>query len=143
MATTSPDLPRTHELHDGTTIPAIGFGTYPLRGDDGIEAITSAITAGYRLVDTAVNYENEREVGEAIRRAGAEGIDRDELVVSVRSEQELQAVLGRLRATIVADLGTVDGWHDVAVRVPESTSLDPSIATQALTVAEEGRDRRI
>ncbi|PRY59267.1 diketogulonate reductase-like aldo/keto reductase [Knoellia remsis] len=81
MATTSPDLPRTHELHDGTTIPAIGFGTYPLRGDDGIEAITSAITAGYRLVDTAVNYENEREVGEAIRRAGAEGIDRDELVV--------------------------------------------------------------
>lgn len=71
----------TYTLNDDTTIPAIGFGTYPLKGDEGIEAITSAITSGYRLIDTAVNYENEREVGEAIKRAGAEGISRDELVV--------------------------------------------------------------
>ena len=69
----------TYDLNDGTTIPAIGFGTYPLRGDDGTEAIRTAIEAGYRLVDTAVNYENEREVGEAIRRSG---VPRDELVVA-------------------------------------------------------------
>ena len=75
------DIAQTHELNDGTTIPAIGFGTYPLRGEEGIAAITSAITGGYRLIDTAVNYENESEVGEAIRRAGAEGVSRDELVV--------------------------------------------------------------
>jgi diketogulonate reductase-like aldo/keto reductase len=66
-------------LNDGRTIPAVGFGTYPLRGDDGIAAITSAIENGYRLIDTAVNYENEREVGEAIRRAG---VPRDELFVT-------------------------------------------------------------
>jgi 2,5-diketo-D-gluconate reductase A len=68
----------THELNDGQALPAIGFGTYPLRGDDGTAAITSAIEAGYRLLDTAVNYDNEREVGEAIRRSG---VPRDELVV--------------------------------------------------------------
>ena len=69
----------TYDLNDGTTIPAIGFGTYPLRGEDGIAAIVSAIGAGYRLVDTAVNYDNEVEVGEAIRRSG---VPRDELVVA-------------------------------------------------------------
>ena len=75
------DTPQSHELNDGTTLPAIGFGTYPLRGEEGIAAITTAITGGYRLLDTAVNYENESEVGEAIRRAAAEGVGRDELVV--------------------------------------------------------------
>ena len=68
----------THELNDGQVLPAVGFGTYPLTGDDGIEAITSAIRVGYRLLDTAVNYENEEEVGEAIRRSG---VPRDELAV--------------------------------------------------------------
>ncbi len=56
-------------LADGTTLPAIGFGTYPLRGEEGIRGILSALEAGYRLLDTAVNYENEVEVGEAIRRS--------------------------------------------------------------------------
>jgi len=69
----------TYTLNDGHTIPAIGFGTYPLRGNDGVAAIASAIEVGYRLLDTAVNYENEREVGEAIRRAA---VPRDELFVT-------------------------------------------------------------
>lgn len=69
---------QTHALNDGREIPAIGFGTYPLTGEDGIGAVVSAIESGYRLLDTAVNYDNEREVGEAIRRAG---LPRDELVV--------------------------------------------------------------
>jgi 2,5-diketo-D-gluconate reductase A len=60
----------TYELNDGNTLPAVGFGTYPLSGDDGITAIQGALEAGYRLLDTAVNYENEREVGEALRRSG-------------------------------------------------------------------------
>ncbi|WP_182523335.1 aldo/keto reductase [Nocardioides dongkuii] len=69
----------TRTLADGQTIPGIGFGTYPLRGDECVEAVTSAIEAGYRLIDTAVNYGNEREVGEAVRRSG---VPRDELVVT-------------------------------------------------------------
>jgi len=69
----------THTLNDGNVLPAIGFGTYPLRGDDGVAAVRSAIENGYRLIDTAVNYENETEVGEAIRRSG---VARDDLVVT-------------------------------------------------------------
>jgi 2,5-diketo-D-gluconate reductase A len=53
----------TYVLNDGTTIPAIGFGTYPLRGDAGRDAVISALEVGYRLVDTAVNYRNERARG--------------------------------------------------------------------------------
>ncbi|WP_036225771.1 aldo/keto reductase [Marmoricola sp. URHB0036] len=60
----------TYTLNDGTTLPAVGFGTYPLKGEDGISAIQGALEAGYRLLDTAVNYENETEVGEALRRSG-------------------------------------------------------------------------
>ncbi|WP_296603710.1 aldo/keto reductase [Nocardioides sp.] len=69
----------THTLNDGATLPAIGFGTYPMKGADGVAAIRSAIEVGYRLIDTAVNYENEREVGEAIRQSG---IAREDLVVT-------------------------------------------------------------
>jgi 2,5-diketo-D-gluconate reductase A len=68
-----------HTLNDGASLPAIGFGTYPLTGEDGIAAITSALEVGYRLLDTAVNYENETEVGQAIRRSG---LPREELWVT-------------------------------------------------------------
>lgn len=69
------------ELNDGTSIPAIGFGTYPLRGDEGERAVASAIGAGYRLLDTAVNYENEDAVGRGML---ASGLDRSELIVETK-----------------------------------------------------------
>ena len=56
-----------YQLNDGNQLPEVGFGTYPLKGDDGIAAIVSALENGYRLLDTAVNYENEEEVGTAVR----------------------------------------------------------------------------
>jgi len=74
---TTTDVP-THRLNDGHDLPAIGFGTYPLSGDDGIAAIVSAIEVGYRLLDTAVNYGNEEAVGEAVRRSG---VPREELTI--------------------------------------------------------------
>lgn len=81
MGVTSVLEPPTYVLNDGTTLPAIGFGTHPLTGEDGIRAVTSAIETGYRLLDTAVNYGNEAEVGEAIRRSG---VPRDELRVQTK-----------------------------------------------------------
>jgi 2,5-diketo-D-gluconate reductase A len=69
----------TYTLNDGTILPAIGFGTAGLRGEAAVTATTAALESGYRLVDTAVNYENEREVGEALRRSG---VPRDELQVT-------------------------------------------------------------
>ena len=66
-------------LNDGAALPAIGLGTYGLRDEEGIQAITAAIDSGYTLLDTALNYENEREVGEAVRRSG-----RDDLLVTTK-----------------------------------------------------------
>lgn len=60
----------SHLLADGRQMPEIGFGTHPLRDEEGITVILSALEAGYRMLDTAVNYDNEREVGEALRRSG-------------------------------------------------------------------------
>ncbi|SIT67612.1 aldo/keto reductase [Microbacterium sp. RU33B] len=72
-------------LNDGTSFPELGLGTYNLRGEEGTEAIVSAIAAGYRLLDSAVNYENETEVGDAVRRAGERlGIARDDLLVTTK-----------------------------------------------------------
>ncbi len=75
MSQTIPEI----TLNDGLTLPVIGFGTYKLNGNDGATAITSAIDRGYRLIDTAYNYENEGTVGEAIRRSS---VPRNELRVT-------------------------------------------------------------
>lgn len=69
----------THTLNDGHLLPAIGLGTYQLDGEAGTTAIVEALRAGYRLLDTAVNYGNEAEVGEAVRRSG---VPREEIVVT-------------------------------------------------------------
>lgn len=63
-------------LNDGNDLPAVGFGTYKLNGSAGVSDIVSAIRVGYRLLDSAFNYENEGAVGEAVREAG---IARDKL----------------------------------------------------------------
>jgi len=73
-----PTIP-TITLNDGAEFPELGLGTYSLRGEDGIAAIVAATESGYRLLDTAVNYENEHEVGEAVRRTS---VDRDDLIVT-------------------------------------------------------------
>jgi diketogulonate reductase-like aldo/keto reductase len=74
------DIPQ-RTLIDGTTIPAIGFGTYPLRGEEGERTVAQAIGIGYRLLDTAVNYRNEDAVGRGLR---ASGLDRSELIVQTK-----------------------------------------------------------
>ena len=66
-------------LNDGTRLPAVGFGTYRLNGSAGVRAMKSAVAAGYRLLDSAFNYENEGAVGEAVRGCG---VPRGELFVT-------------------------------------------------------------
>jgi diketogulonate reductase-like aldo/keto reductase len=66
-------------LNDGMTLPAIGFGTFTLKGNEGAHAIKSAIDIGYRLIDSAYNYENEGAVGEAIKRSS---VPRQELRIT-------------------------------------------------------------
>jgi diketogulonate reductase-like aldo/keto reductase len=69
----------TYTLADGLQLPKVGFGTYKLNGASGVNAMASALNVGYRLLDTAYNYENEGAVGEAIRRSG---IPRADILVS-------------------------------------------------------------
>ncbi|GAB2734989.1 aldo/keto reductase [Salinifilum aidingensis] len=58
------------ELNDGALIPQLGFGVYQIDPAETAQAVTTALQAGYRHVDTAAAYRNERQVGEAVRAAG-------------------------------------------------------------------------
>src|SRR3954453_21096217 len=68
------------EAH-GARIPIVGFGSMRLKEDAGREAILSAIRNGYRHIDTAAFYGNEKEVGDAIK---ASGVQREELWVTTK-----------------------------------------------------------
>ncbi len=65
--------------HNGFSLPAIGLGTYRLNGSAGAGAVRSAVQAGYRLLDSAFNYENEGAVGRGAREAG---VERSSLIVT-------------------------------------------------------------
>lgn len=65
-------------LNNNIQMPLIGFGTFMLSGETCTDAVASAIESGYRMIDTAEAYGNEKEVGEGIRQSG---IDRKELFV--------------------------------------------------------------
>ena len=75
-----PDIPLLSG-QDGARIPAIGLGTYDLRGADGAAAVGTAIDAGFRLLDTAFNYDNEGAVGRAIADSS---VPRDALIYSTK-----------------------------------------------------------
>ncbi|QIG39667.1 aldo/keto reductase [Microbacterium sp. 4R-513] len=102
-----PTIP-TVTLNDGTAFPELGLGTYNLRDAQGVDAMVAAISNGYRLLDSAVNYKNEREVGEAVRRADGElGVGRDELIVTTKipgRDHGYDATMGSAEAS-VATLG--------------------------------------
>jgi len=68
-----------YRLNDGQEIPNFGFGTYKLNGRKGVQSIVSAINNGYKMIDTAYNYENEGTVGRAISESN---VSRDELTIT-------------------------------------------------------------
>jgi diketogulonate reductase-like aldo/keto reductase len=86
----------THKLNTGAEIPAIGFGTWKITPDDNAKAmVLKALEAGYRLIDTAHIYRNEKGVGEAIRESG---IPREEVFVTTKLWNEDQGYDRTLRA---------------------------------------------
>src|SRR5690349_10239528 len=68
-------------LNNGVRIPAVGFGVFQTPPDETLAAVGTALEVGYRHIDTAAAYGNEREVGEAIRRSG---LDRADLFVETK-----------------------------------------------------------
>ena len=66
-------------LNNGVEIPQLGFGVFQIKPEDTVEAVTTALEVGYRHIDTAEMYRNEKEVGEAIATSG---IDPSEIFVT-------------------------------------------------------------
>jgi len=69
----------TIDLNDGSAIPQLGFGVFQIEPEDTAEAVRVALDAGYRHIDTAEMYGNERGVGEGIRAAG---LDRGDVYIT-------------------------------------------------------------
>ena len=72
---------RAFTLSNGVTMPAIGFGVYQIPPEDTERCVTDALEAGYRMIDTAASYFNEKEVGAAIRHSG---LGRHEIFVTTK-----------------------------------------------------------
>jgi 2,5-diketo-D-gluconate reductase A len=66
-------------LNDGHQIPQLGFGVFQIPPEETVEATSSALEIGYRHIDTAEMYRNEKEVGEAVARSG---LDRSEVFIT-------------------------------------------------------------
>lgn len=74
-------------LNNGVEIPLIGFGTNVLSGEAGVQAIQTALTAGYRLIDTAQSYDNEDIIGQAVAESG---VSRQDVFITTKIDDENQ-----------------------------------------------------
>ena len=132
----------TVTLHDGVEIPQLGFGVFQVPPDKTQDVVEAALEVGYRHIDTAAAYRNERGVGAAI---AASGIPREEIFVTTKlwnSQQGYEPTLGACEKS-VARLGLdyVD-LYLIHWPVPtEGRALDTWRAFER--IQEEGRSRTI
>ncbi len=82
-------------LNNGVEMPQLGFGVWQVPDDEAAKAVATALEAGYRSIDTAAIYENERGTGEAV---AASGIPREELFVTTKLWNSEQGYDSTLRA---------------------------------------------
>jgi 2,5-diketo-D-gluconate reductase A len=137
------DVPQI-QLNDGNRIPQLGFGVFQIPPEETVEAVTSALEAGYRHIDTAEMYGNEREVGEAIRRSG---LDRSEVFVTSKLNNSLHEpdVARRAFETSLEALG-FDYVDLFLIHWPLPTLYDGDFVSTWRTLEEfkaDGRSRSI
>ena len=91
-------------LNDGSAIPQLGFGVFQIEPKETVEAVGEALNIGYRHIDTAEMYGNEKEVGEAVR---ASGLDRGDIFVTSKLNNSFHEPDDARRAfdTTLSDLG--------------------------------------
>jgi 2,5-diketo-D-gluconate reductase A len=101
MATTVP----TVKLNNGVEIPQLGFGVFQVKPSETTEAVATALQVGYRHIDTAEMYGNEKEVGRAIAQSG---IDPSEVFVTSKLNNDKHSFDVALRAfdQTLTDLAT-------------------------------------
>jgi diketogulonate reductase-like aldo/keto reductase len=68
-------------LNNGNQMPLLGLGVYDMYAEEAVQAVRFALQTGYRLIDTAAMYENEKQIGEGIRTSG---ISRDEIFLTTK-----------------------------------------------------------
>ena len=77
----------TLTLNNGVEIPQLGFGVFQIKPEGTVKATTTALEIGYRHIDTAQMYGNEKEVGQAVRESG---LDRSEVFVTSKLNNNRQ-----------------------------------------------------
>ncbi|MFG2005509.1 aldo/keto reductase [Spirillospora sp. NPDC048911] len=99
----------TTKLPGDIALPLIGFGTWQLRGDIAYESVRAALEVGYRHVDTATLYQNESEVGRAVRDSG---VDREQVFITTKLRpQDARRARRTLESSLrLLDTGYVDLW---------------------------------
>jgi diketogulonate reductase-like aldo/keto reductase len=129
----------TVELASGTRMPLLGLGTWQARGRDAVAAVRRALEVGYRHVDTAAVYGNERQVGQGI---AASGVPRHEIFVTTklppsragRERETLEESLDALR------LAYVDLW---LIHWPPAGGARPDVWQRLLELQEDGLAREV
>ena len=81
-------LNETYTLTNGVEIPKLGLGTWFISDDDAVQAVVDAVELGYRHIDTAQAYQNERGVGAGIKKSG---VDRKDLFVTTKLAAEVKS----------------------------------------------------
>jgi 2,5-diketo-D-gluconate reductase A len=134
--TTTPAI----ELNDGHAIPQLGFGVFQIPPEDTAEAVTRALEIGYRHIDTAEMYGNERGVGEGVR---ASGLDRGDVFITSKLNNGYHRPDDARRAfdQTLTDLGT-DYVDLFLIHWPLPTLYDGDYVSTWQTLEEFRRDGR-
>ena len=130
---------RSVALASGTTMPLLGLGTWQAQGRSAVDAVRHALEVGYRHIDTATMYGNEREVGQAI---ASSGVPREEIFVTTKLPQ---GRAGRERATLAESLDGlgldyVDLW---LIHWPPGGRARPDVWEQLLELQTERLTREV
>lgn len=89
----------TIELASGVQMPQLGLGTWPMNDAEAAVTVAAALDMGYRLIDTAENYENERGVGEGIRKSS---VKREDIFVTTKFNRKWHSVQGAREACLAS-----------------------------------------
>ena len=132
-------MDETVELASGARMPLLGLGTWQARGREAADAVLRALELGYRLIDTATMYGNEREVGRAVAESG---VPREELFMTTklppsRAGHERETLEESLDAL---GLAYVDLW---LIHWPPSGGARPDVWAALLELQAEGLAREV
>jgi 2,5-diketo-D-gluconate reductase A len=129
----------TVSLRGGAALPLVGLGTWQMTGGECYLCVRHALESGYRHLDTATMYRNEREVGRGVRDSG---IPREDVFVTTKLQPR---DAGRERKTLEASLRAlgmeyVDLW---LVHWPPARGASPQVWKQFLALRDEGMTRAV